>query len=236
MTTQSLTDKSIPYTQTKSTSRNDAHWENHKILCPSSDPALVVAYKILRTRLLQRCNQNGWQSIGITSAGQGEGKSLTAINLAISLAQEFNHTVMLVDLDLANPSICKYLDITPQKTLLDYLQGDVELSATLINPGITGLVVLPATGDTAHSSEILSTPVVVRMAEELKSRYPNRIVLYDLPATMKADDALLFSPCIDAYLLVVKAGETRLEQVRQTTTLLQQTPCIGTVLNFNDEI
>jgi Mrp family chromosome partitioning ATPase len=162
----------------------------------------------------------------------GEGKSLTAINLAISLAREVNHTVLLVDMDLRSPSVSKIMGHAPDKGLADYLSGDdVQLQEIMFNPSIERFVVVPGKGSMQHSSEIMSSPKAVKFIEEIKTRYPSRIVLFDLPPVLVSDDALAFSPNVDAYLMVIEEGKTTREDISRSMDILSDVNIIGTVLN-----
>jgi capsular exopolysaccharide synthesis family protein len=194
------------------------------------------AFKILRTQILQRLVESRWNSLAITSAEDNEGKTLTAINLAISLAREVTHTVLLVEADLRHPSVHRYFDIPAPKGLSDYLTGDVPLSELLINPaGIPRFVVLPGGRALANSAEMLNSPKMVRLVEELKSRYRSRIVLFDLPPILSCADTLAFSPYVDAALLVIEEGRSRAADIRRAAELLNGTHLIGTVLNKSRE-
>lgn len=226
-----LTNKSITYQQTDTVSVSDAVLEAHRVLGRYTDPGVNAAYKMLRTRVLQRMRNNGWNTVAVTSATPGEGKSLTATNLAISLSQEVNYTVLLVDMDLSHPHLHELFGLTPNRGLIDYLEGTAELSSVLINPGIPGLVLLPGGRPVPASSEVLSTPQMIGLADELKRRYPSRIVLYDMPAAATRDDMLAFAPCVDAYLLVVGEGKASSQDVRRVVEIMGGTPRIGVVLN-----
>jgi capsular exopolysaccharide synthesis family protein len=195
------------------------------------------AYGILRTQVLQRLTENNWNALAITSPGNNEGKTLTAINLAISLAQEVTYTVLLVDTNLRHPSVHTYFGLTPEKGLSDYLTGDVPLSNLLINPaGIERFVILPGGAPLDNSSEMLSSPKMKQLVDELKERYRTRIVLFDLPPLLSSADALAFSPYVDAALLVLEEGRTSEEDIQRATELLQNTQFIGTVLNKSRQI
>src|SRR5690606_11992968 len=159
-------------------------------------------YKIMRTRILQNLKRNGWNSFGVVSTKQGEGKTLTAINLAISISQETQYTVLLVDFDLRDPSIHNYFNCNVRYGVGDYLYDDKPIEDILFTPGIDGRVVLPCTRPIVNSSEALSSPKVSDLVEELKSRYSNRIVIFDLPALLSSDDVLAFSPYIESVLMV----------------------------------
>jgi len=195
----------------------------------------ATAYRLLRTQVLQKMSAHGWNVLAVTSPSAGEGKTLTAINLAVSIARTVNYTVLLVDLDFRNPSIHRYLGVEPKAGILDYLLDGVPLTSVLLNPGIDRLVVLPGRSSFLRSAELLASPRMVSLVEELKSRYPSRIVLFDLPPVNSAADAMAFSPYVDASLLVLEEGKTLQADVRQALSYLGSTTVLGAVLNKSCE-
>jgi capsular exopolysaccharide synthesis family protein len=206
--------------------------QERRIISGFEQNEFTGAYKMLRTQVFQRLRENGWNSLAVTSPGLNEGKTLTAINLAISLAMEVNYTVLLVDADLRHPSVHSYFGIEAECGLSDYLTADKPLSELLIHPEeIPGLVILPGGKPLANSAEMLNSPKMARLVEELKTRYPSRIILFDLPPLLGAADTLAFSPYVDAALLVIEDGKTQAEDVKRAIGLLQGTNLIGTVLN-----
>lgn len=225
--------QSISYTQTRSENVSDAVLREKRIVTAMGhDGPYVDAYKMLRTRVRQQLREKHWNTLAVTSSGDSEGKTLTAINLAISLAGEVDHTVLLVDADLRHPRVHTYFGIPNGRGLSDYLTGDVPVQDMLFNPaGINGFVVLPGGRALPNSSEMLNSPKMVRLVEELKSRYSSRIVIFDLPPLLTAADALSFAPYVDAALLVVEEGKTQAEEMRYAAELLTKTNLIGTVLN-----
>lgn len=226
-----LIDKNIEYTQTKNFNVLPAFLKKSRVISPKSDNDVANAYKILRTQILQRMKVKGINSLGVVSTQQGEGKTLTAINLAISLAQEVNHTVLLVDFDLKNPSVHEYLGCQPEFSISDYLLDSVSINEILFTPDIDGLVVLPGNKSFGNSSEVLSSPKVVNLVEELKARYPERIVIFDLPPILSSDDVLAFSPLIDTVLMVVEDGKAGRDDLLQSMDYLKNCDVIGSVLN-----
>lgn len=198
------------------------------------DPTVRTAYKMLRTRVLQRMRANGWRSLAVTSASQGDGKSLTAINLAISLAGDVNHNVCLVDLDLRHSSIANYLGLKAKVGVSDCLANQVSAGDIFIRPNIERLVVAPNVKQVTHSSEMLSSPAMYELNAMLVSD-PNRIVIYDMPPLLSADDMLAFEPLIDAILLVIAEGKTARTDSVKACELLENVNVIGTVLNRSDE-
>jgi len=218
----------ITYTNT---SVVDLNLRDKHVIDGTKPDRISDAYKILRTRVLHRMRKNNWNSLAVTSPGIGEGKSITAINLAISLAGEINNTVLLVDLDLRRPSVHKYFGYNPEYGISDYINSSVPLDKIMFNPSIERLVVLPCIKSFTNSSEILSSPKMKQLVEELKSRYPSRILIFDLPPVLLTDDALAFTPNVDAVLLVTEDGKTLADDLIHAKDILQTTNIIGTILN-----
>ena len=223
----------ITYTQTRTVPIAREILRERRIICGVEQNAFTDAYKILRTQVLQRLHENKWNALAITSPGVNEGKTLTAINLAISLAMEVSYTVLLVDADLRQPSVHSYFGIEAEYGLSDYLTADKPLPELLVHPqDVPGFVILPGGNPLNNSAEMLNSPKMARLVKELKSRYASRIILFDLPPLLNAADALAFSPYIDAALLVLEDAKTQTEDARRAVELLQQsTNVLGTVLN-----
>jgi len=221
----------IQYSSTAILNIHPKELAKNRIISGFSDQQTLAEYNILRTRVLQRLRANNWNTLAITSASPGAGKTLTAINLAISLAREVNHTVMLVDLDLRKPNVARTFNCAPPYGILDYWRDDVPLDEILFNPGIERLVILPGTRPVHNSSEILSSPKMVNLVNELRTRYASRIIIFDLPPVLVSDDVLAFSPYVDAMLLVIEDGQTRKDELHHTMELMSDINILGTVLN-----
>lgn len=205
-------------------------WKN-RIISGGVDNIVSAQYKMLRTQVLRRMRANNWTSLAVTSPCPGEGKTLTAINLAISLARGMSQTVLLVDFDLGRPSIARYFNLSPSLDLIAYLDEDMPLGKILFSPGIEGLVILPTTVPVLDSSDVLSSPKLLYLVEEMKQRYQDRIVIFDLPPVLAADDALLFSSHVDALMLVVEENKTRKEELKKTLEMLDGVNIVGIVPN-----
>ena len=193
------------------------------------------AFKILSTLVSHKLREHHWTTLAVTSPGEGEGKTLVAINLAISLAMEFQQTSLLVEADLRKPSVCDYFGLEPGPGLSDYLTSDTPIEQLLINPGVPRFVMLPGGTAQLHSSEMLGWRKMSALVEELKTRYASRIVVFDLPPLLGAADVIAFAPHIEAALLVVEEGKTQRDEIRRVAELLSSTHLIGTVLNKSDE-
>ena len=230
-----LPEHTFVYTQTRVVPVSEDWLRRHRILAALHNDAISDAYKVLRTSVLQRMRANGWSSLAVTSPGRGAGKTLTAVNLAVSMAGEVNNSVLLVDLDLRRPHVHRYFSDEKLPGISDYLTDGRPLHEILFNPGIDRLVVLPGHRPYANSSEMLSSPRMVQLADELASRYPSRIVLYDMPPLLECDDVMAFAPHVDAVLLVVGEGDTTREELARAAEVIGDLNLIGTVLNKSAE-
>jgi protein-tyrosine kinase len=222
----------IVYTKTKSLDVPLSVLRQRRVMAAYDKGPFVDAFKILRTQVMHRLREKGWNVLGITSPGASEGKTLTAVNLAISLAMESAQTVLLVDANLRNPSIHDVFGLNDCPGLADYLLDDVPVEHLLVHPGIGRFVLLPGGRAIQNSTEILTSPKMLALVEEFKHRYPSRIVIFDLPPLLQTADVLAFSPYTDALLLVVEEGKTSAGDVQQALSLVKNSrPILGTVLN-----
>jgi protein-tyrosine kinase len=212
----------------------DKDWLEQNRVVVDEISAASASYKMLRTRVLQRMRPNGWRTLAVTSAGPGEGKTLTAVNLAVQLARHAGTSVVLVDLDLRNPSIHHRLGIEPRYGLLDHLHDNVPLERIGVRLGMDGLGVILNDEPTPDSSELLTSAKVATLVDTLKAG-DDRIVIFDMPPMLAADDFLAFAPLVDAVLLVVAEGKTTRANLGALQELLQNVNVIGTVLNASAE-
>jgi Mrp family chromosome partitioning ATPase len=214
-----------------------AHLQRERILDANESGAAAAPYKMLRTQVLRRLEQLGATTLAIVSPRAHDGKTLTAINLAISLAADPNRTTLLVDFDLRRPQVAARFGLTPAVGVEQCLEEKVPVEQGLVRPeGYGRLTLLPAGAPVAHSSELLGSARTGELVREIRSRYANRIVLFDLPPVLEADDALAFSRHVEAALVVITEGRTRREDVTRTLQLLGQTPVVGTLLNGSREV
>ena len=222
----------VTYSQTRHAEVSTPELRAKRVVTGFDPCAFTDAYKMLRTQVLQRLKENDWNVLAITSPGTGEGKTLTALNLAVSLAMEVKHTVLLVDANLRHPSLHEHLGLPGKPGLSDYLSKDTPLSELFVHPrGIDHLTVLPGGDAMLNSAEMLNSPKMSRLVDELKTRYASRIVIFDLPPVLDAADAMAFAPYVDATLLVVEEGKTRRKEIERALDLLSGTNVLGTVLN-----
>lgn len=221
----------IEYTTTRVVELNKSILQKNRVIAGAHDDQRAETYRKLRTRILQTMDRNGWTTLALTSPLEDAGKTLTAVNLAISLSQEVNHTVMLVDLDLQSPSVHSTLGIRVEWGLVDVVEGRAELQQALFNPSMPRMVVLPGKPLGRPSSELLSSPAMKALLRDITTRYASRLIVFDLPPLLRNDDAMLFAPYVDATVLVVEDGVNTPDEVERSQQMMQHANLIGTVLN-----
>lgn len=223
--------------KTLSTARVESKaMEYNKILPAIDDPSAITAYKILRTRVLQRMRSNDWRSLIVTGAGAGEGKTLTACNLAVTVSKDVNQAVVLVDLDLQRSTLASYFGLDVRASIGDYLLGHVPLEQIVYVPdGMDRLAIIPNRDPVPNSSELLASPRMRSLLTWLDEQGPETITIFDMPPVLACDDVLAFSPYADALLLVVAEGKTERAGLSRTMEMLGERNLLGVVLNQSRE-
>jgi non-specific protein-tyrosine kinase len=189
------------------------------------------AYRVVRTQLLQQTLDTGANAIMVTSALPGEGKTLTAINLAFTLARSFQHTVMLVDGDLRKQDIHKYLGCPGEKGLIDYLAGNATVSELITWPNVEKITLISGGQPFQESAEMLGSPRMRELITDMKKRYPDRYIIFDAPPVLTGADVLTLAPLVDKVIIVVQAGKTSTEDVKKAVQFLPKEKILGFVLN-----
>jgi non-specific protein-tyrosine kinase len=219
------------YSRTRHIPVSPAVLKRNKVFSYFHGHPMADSLKILQTQVLSRLDARGGNTIMLTSANRSEGKTLTAVNLAVSIARELDRTVLLADTNLRHSALMKILGMEALGGLSDYLLKEADIPDLLINPGIQKLVVLPAGRPLPHSAELLGSPRMEALVREMRERYPERLVLFDAPPLLTSADALAFSRFVDGILLVVEAEKTRRDELKRVFELLEGKPVLGTVLN-----
>jgi protein-tyrosine kinase len=201
--------------------------------CVSMSPGSKDAeyYKVLQTNIQQRTKENNWNTIMITSAQPGEGKTFTSINLAAAFAKEFNQTVLLVDCDLRRQSVHKYLDYEFDKGIVDYLVNGCSLKDIIVWPNIEKLTLISGGKTISNSTELMGSPRMKALVQEIKHRYDDRYVIFDVPPILAGADAIAFAPLMDCILMVVEEGRTSIKDVKTALELIPTEKFLGYVLN-----
>jgi protein-tyrosine kinase len=225
------TPSQVRYSSTRRVEPEERALSRNRVIAGDIHDPRVEAYRQLRSQVLASMKRHNWHTLAITSAHENAGKTLTAVNLAISISQEVSQTVMLVDLDLRKPNVHTTLDIDIDKGIVDHLMNSEPIENILLNPGYPRLVILPGMPQGRHSSEMLSSPEMKKFMEDITGRYPDRIIIFDLPPLLRNDDAMVFVPKADACLLVVEDGVTRPDDIERSLQLLKHSKLLGTILN-----
>jgi protein-tyrosine kinase len=220
------------YYETKVQNVDFQNLEEKRIISICHDNLVADRIKILRTQILQTIQENKrGNTLLIASANPGEGRSLIAANLAISISQQIDGTVLLVDADLRKPSIHELFELDVEGGLSEYLKKKAELPNILVNPGIPRLVILPGGKPVNNSSELLSSPRMQSLVKEIKERYPDRFIIFDSPPLLTSADPLVLARYMDGIIIVVEAEKTKKDDLTRIFELLKDRPVIGTVFN-----
>lgn len=222
----------VNYLRAEHVPLNKAVLRQNRILT-GHEPALFrESYQLLRTQILQRLQENRWNTLAVTSPCAGEGRTLTAINLAISMAMEIDYTVVLVDANLRNPVLLDYLGLPARRGLGDYLTEDLIIEELLLQPYyLEDLVVLPGGRAQANSAELLNSAKMARLVSDMKASTDKCIIIFDVPPVLATAETLAFSAQVDAALLVIEDGVTKRRDIARAVELLTATNLLGTVLN-----
>lgn len=210
---------------------------NLVITASRHDPA-HAAFDVLRTRIVQAMKDHGWRRVGITSPNAGNGKSFTAINLAISLSRLPEFRSALIEMDLRHPSLARILGLRDMPATADFLRGEIDAEDYLSSfaPNMLNIgerMALGVNGRTdAYASELFQTAATGARLEALERALGLDLMLFDLPPALAMDDVLAFRPYMDCVLLVVGGGETRARDVREVQRRLgDDFPILGVVMN-----
>lgn len=168
----------------------------------------------------------------VTSSMPGEGKTFTAVNLAISMAMELDTTVLLVDADVARPSVLTRLGLAPAPGLLDVLTNpSLKLSDVLLRTNIDKLSVLPAGSPQERATELLASDAMNRLLDDMSRRYPDRVLVFDAPPLLQSTESRVLATHMGQVLVVVEAENTPVQQVQQALGMLENCPVVLPVLN-----
>ena len=224
----------LPRIQPKRIDYSVEQCDKYKILVPElldSQPVAAAAFRMLRTRFMHRARGHEWTSVGVSSPGQGEGKSVSSLNLALSAARAGTHDVFLIDLDLRRPKIWQYLGAEPPLEITDYLQGSASAEDVLYSIGVDDLQISGAVVGTTEASELLAGPRISEMFKQITTKASNPLILVDLPPLLSTDDALIMADNVDACLLIISETRSRRDATAKALELLDDFDLAGIVLN-----
>jgi len=189
-------------------------------------------YKKLKSIIIKLTTGDQFlNTIMVTSTLKGEGKSITSLNIALAMAQEYDHTVLLVDADLRRPSTHTYLGIPNKQGLSDCLMNGVDVGAALVKTGIGRLSVLPAGSPVQNPVELVSSSRMKEFIQELKHRYPDRYVIIDTPPVLHFAEAYSIASEVDGVIFVVREGHVPLAHLKEAVGMLKGANILGVVYN-----
>jgi protein-tyrosine kinase len=214
-------------------SLNPRHLESARIVAHDpSDPHGGI-YDMLRTQILQEMDDNSWQFLAVTSANSACGKSVTACNLALSIARLSERAVLLVDLDFRKPKVAEYLGLPADAGLLSVLKGETSLSDVIVEATIarTKILVLPGEVCSSGSSEWMASQNMTTVLQTIKREFRSRLVIFDMPPMLTGDDVISVLPQMEAVLLVAGVGTTSPADIKECRKHLRTTPVVRVVVN-----
>jgi Mrp family chromosome partitioning ATPase len=207
--------------------------EFKRIIAHDDTDPRTRAFDILRTEVLQLIDQKNWNVVGITSPTPGCGKTVTAINLAFSIARHPHRSALVVDLDLRKPEVATSIGVNCRSGILGVLTGQTDLSSAIVQvrAGDYAIAVLPAEGPASDSAAWMASRAMSTVLQDIKRDYRSHTIILDLPPTLVSDDVLALLPQLDCVLLVTAVGKSRVSEVEESMRHLQHTEVVRIVLN-----
>ncbi len=204
--------------------------------------ALVEDFRIIKRPLIKRAfgarkpGDNPGNLIMITSSLPGEGKTFCAINLAMSIAMELDHTVLLVDADVARPSVLRTLGLPAQRGLMDILLDDnVDMADVMLRTNVNTLSILPAGTSSPRATELLASHMMKNLVNEIANRYPDRIVIFDSPPLLLTSESHVLASNMGQIVLVVESERTTQHAVKESLRQLDGLSNVNLIYNKSRE-
>lgn len=193
----------------------------------------IIKRPLLRAAFGKDClSAHNRNLIAVTSSLAGEGKTFCSINLAMSIAMEKDHTVLLVDADVAGPSVLKVLGLPSEPGLMDILLGDkVSLADTILKTNVDGLSILPAGRSHRHATEFLASQAMSALLAEIANRYPDRLVLFDTPPLLMTTEASVLAAQMGQVVMVVEAEKTPQHVLKEALRRIEHCAQIKLICN-----
>jgi len=199
---------------------------------------LLEEFRVIKRPLLKRAfaerapGKNPSNLIMITSSLPGEGKTYSSINLAMSIAMELDHTVLLVDADVARPSVMRTLGLPAQRGLMDVLLDDsLDVSDVLLRTNVDTLAILPAGTSTPHATELLASSTMTALVNELANRYPDRVIIFDSPPLLLTSESRELASHMGQIVVVVEAQTTTQHAVKEALQRLEGFDNVNLIYN-----
>ena len=208
------------------------------VTAPSGRTRIVEDFRVIKRPLLQRAfaarmpGERPSNLIMVTSSLPGEGKTFCAINLAMSIAMELDHTVLLVDADVARPSVLKTLGVPEHRGLMDLLVDDkLDMADVMLRTNVDTLSLLPAGTRTPRATELLASTTMSSLVSEIANRYPDRIVIFDSPPLLLTSESRVLATHMGQIVMVVEAQTTTQHAVKDALHQLDGCPNVNLIYN-----
>ena len=203
---------------------------------------LLEDFRVIKRPLLQRAfverapGARPNNLIMITSSLPGEGKTYCAINLAMSIAMELDHTVLLVDADVARPSVLRTLGLPAHRGLMDLLVDDkLDMADVMLRTNVDTLSILPAGTNTPRATELLASSTMTNLVHEIANRYPDRIVIFDSPPLLLTSESRVLASHMGQIVMMVEAQTTTQHAVKEALQQLEGYPNVNLIYNKTRE-
>jgi protein-tyrosine kinase len=219
------------YTESSTVMLDTCHLADNRCFTLESDFLDIESYKIIRTKIQHQAKEMGWNTFMITSALPGEGKTHTAVNLALVFAKAYNQTVLLVDGDLRRQCIHERMGFESKLNLVDHLMDDVPMNDIIIWPEIEKLTIISGQRTIGDSTEIIGSEKMQALVDEMKNRYSDRYILFDVPPILSGADAMSFAPLVDGIIVVVEARRTSMRDLEAAMRMIPENKFLGFILN-----
>jgi receptor protein-tyrosine kinase len=207
------------------------------VTAASGRTSLLEDFRVIKRPLLKQAFSESAPGrpnnlIMITSSLPGEGKTYTAINLAMSIAMELDHTVLLIDADVARPSVLRTLGLPAQRGLMDILVDDkLDLSDVMLRTNVDTLSILPAGTSTPRATELLASLTMNNLVNEIANRYPDRIVIFDSPPLLLTSESRVLASHMGQIVMVVEAQTTTQHAVKEALRQLEGCSNVNLIYN-----
>jgi protein-tyrosine kinase len=209
------------------------HLESHRIIAHDVRDQRSKSFDILRTQILRTMDTSHWQMLAVTSPTPGCGKTLTSINLALSIARQSDRAVLLVDLDLQKPQVAATLGLSCSTGVLSVVEGNARLQDALIAARIGGarIAVLPTEQAVTGSSEWMTSAGMRAMLQAIRREFQSWTVILDMPPVLTGADVIAVLPQIDCTVLVAAAGKSQRSDIEEAARHLASADIVRVVLN-----
>ncbi|MCV2368725.1 XrtA-associated tyrosine autokinase [Roseateles oligotrophus] len=207
-------------------------------LTPNAERSqLADQYRVIKRPLIKNAMGKGAASLNhgnlimVTSALAGEGKSFTSLNLALSIAAELDNTVMLVDADVARPSMLRMLGLPQGPGLLDVLEQKIDMADVMLRTNVDKLTLLPSGSPHQRATELLASDAMIKLLDDMARRYPDRIIIFDSPPLLLTTESRVLASHMGQIVVVVRAESTSQSAVQQALATIESCPLKMMLLN-----